>query len=135
MLTRLKDPAFSGRQLSALYLDQAFLAGNGNYLRSEIIHRAGLDPRARPADLSRGELGQLARTTLEISQRSYRTGGITLAPRLARALQKQGLKRGSRRFYVFGRAGLPCYQCTRPIERVDVGARRLYYCPTCQSGG
>ncbi len=135
VLTRLKDPAFSGRQLSALYLDQAFLAGNGNYLRSEIIHRAGLDPRARPADLSRGELGQLARTTLEISQRSYRTGGITLAPRLARALQKQGLKRGSRRFYVFGRAGLPCYQCTRPIERADVGARRLYYCPTCQSSG
>ena len=34
---RLADPAFCNRSLGSLYLQQAFLAGNGNYLRSEIL--------------------------------------------------------------------------------------------------
>ena len=132
VLARLRDPRFKGRELAAIYLDQEFLAGNGNYLRSEILHDAGLSPRARPAELTLGQAGKLARSTLELSRRSYETGGITLAPRLASSLKNQGLRRGSRRFYVFGRAGLPCFHCTGPIKRSDVNSRRIYFCPNCQ---
>ncbi len=131
---RLRDPRFANKELAALYLDQAFLAGNGNYLRSEIIHDARLHPRARPSELSRGELGRLARSTLAISQRSYATGGITLAPGLSRSLQKKGLAREWRRFYVFGRTDYPCYHCGASIVRSEVGSRRLYHCPDCQPG-
>ena len=129
---RLLEERFAGKELCALYLDQAFLAGNGNYLRSEIIHDARLDPRSRPGDLSRGELGRLARSTLTISRRSYETGGITVAPRLSRSLEKRGLRRGLRRFYVFERDGAPCYYCGYSIQRQEVGSRRLYHCPRCQ---
>ena len=129
---RLQESRFAGKELCALYLDQAFLAGNGNYLRSEIIHDARLNPRSRPADLSRGELGQLARSTLAISRRSYETGGITLTPRLSRSLEKLGLSRGRRRFYVFEREGAPCYHCGDSIARRELGSRRLYHCPRCQ---
>ncbi|MDX1736136.1 MAG: endonuclease VIII [Halioglobus sp.] len=129
---RLADPAFSKRQLSALYLDQAFLAGNGNYLRSEILYVAGLRPDARPVELSRGERGRLARATLAISRRSYETGGITTAPALARRLEKQGLSRAKRRFYVFGRAGRPCHSCGGRVLRSTAQSRRLYVCAHCQ---
>ena len=129
---RLKQPEFASRELSALYLDQAFLAGNGNYLRSEILHDARLHHRQRPMNLSRGELGKLARSTLAISRRSYETGGITLAPGLSKALQRQGLTREWRRFYVFGREDSPCYHCSHSIRRQEIGSRRLYYCPVCQ---
>ncbi len=129
---RLRLPAFNKRSLAALYLDQRFLAGNGNYLRSEIIHDAGVHPGCRPSQLGRGELGRLARSTLAISRRSYETGGITLAPGLSNRLQRQGLSRGRRRFYVFGRAGLPCYTCAATIERSEFSSRRLYHCPDCQ---
>jgi endonuclease-8 len=129
----LRERAFARKELCALYLDQAFLAGNGNYLRSEILHDAGLDPRARPAELSRGEIGALARSTLTISRRSYETGGITLAPRLSASLKAQGLTRGRRRFYVFGREECPCYTCGGNIVRQEVGSRRIYYCRACQS--
>lgn len=129
---RLRQPAFARKELAALYLDQAFLAGNGNYLRSEILHDAGLHPRARPAELSRGEIGALARSTLTISRRSYETRGITLAPRLSASLKSQGLSRGRRRFYVFGREDCPCYTCSGNIVRQEVGSRRLYYCRACQ---
>jgi endonuclease-8 len=129
---RLREVPFCNRELSALYLDQGFLAGNGNYLRSEILHDAGIHPRSRPRALGRGEIGRLARSTLAISRRSYLTGGITLAPRLAGVLERQGLKREWRRFYVFGRTGQPCYHCGTSIVRSEANTRRLYHCPNCQ---
>lgn len=130
---RLRAPRFAKKELAALYLDQTFLAGNGNYLRSEILHDARLHPGARPAKLSRAELGRLARSTLALSRRSYETGGITLKPRLSAALKAQGLSRAWRRFYVFGREDYPCYTCHKPIRRREMSNRRLYYCPTCQT--
>jgi endonuclease-8 len=132
---RLRETPFRNRELSALYLDQGFLAGNGNYLRSEILYDAGIHPRRRPGALGRGEIGRLARSTLAISQRSYQSGGITLAPRLAAGLRRQGLKREWRRFHVFGRTGQPCYHCGTPIVRSEANTRRLYHCPHCQPEG
>jgi endonuclease-8 len=129
---RLAERRFAMKNLATLYLDQAFLAGNGNYLRSEILHRAKLYPLRRPCDLSRGEIGKLARETLAISRRSYDTGGITVAPRLEATLKRQGARRGQRRFYAYGRAGLPCYQCGAEIDRLEFAGRRLYLCPRCQ---
>lgn len=130
--SRLLDPRFAGKTLAALYLEQAFLAGNGNYLRSEILHRARLHPLAKPRALARGEIGRLARETLTISRRSYATGGITVAPRLEASLRRRGARRGQRRFYAFGRAGLPCYRCGARIDRLELAGRRLYLCPDCQ---
>ena len=129
---RLREAPFCRRELAALYLDQAFLAGNGNYLRSEILHDAGIYPRTRPAVLSRGDIGRLARSTLTISRRSYDTGGITRAPGLAKSLTGKGLPRSRRRFYVFGRADQPCHHCGEAIVRSEANTRRIYYCPNCQ---
>ncbi len=129
---RLEEPRFSGRSLAALYLDQHFLAGSGNYLRSEILFCAGLHPQLRPTDLSRGERGCLARETLEVTQRSYATAGITLTPRLAASLARtvKGFER--RRFFVFARDGKPCYRCGSRIKKDTMGSRRIYWCPGCQ---
>jgi len=129
---RLQDARFARRSLAALYLDQQFLAGSGNYLRSEILFCAGLHPLRRPADLTRGERGRLARETLAVTLRSYETGGITLTPRLAARLARtvKGFER--RRFFVFARDGRPCYACGSKVLRDTVGSRRIYWCPTCQ---
>src|SRR5210317_176961 len=56
VVERLCDPAFRNRSLGSLYLDQRFLAGNGNYLRSEILWAAGLDSQRKPAGLAAAEL-------------------------------------------------------------------------------
>ena len=130
---RLAAPRFARRRLADLYLDQAFLAGVGNYLRAEILFAAGLDPSRRAGDLGRGECGRLARATLAVSRRSYETAGIVLPPRLAARLKRAGLRRGQRRFFVFGRDGQPCYRCGGEVQRVEQGGRRLYHCAACQS--
>lgn len=133
IVERLCDPAFCNRSLGSLYLDQRFLAGNGNYLRSEILWAAGLDPKRKPAGLAASELETLAEETRRMARRSYRTRGVMVTPVLARKLKADGLTYQAYRFYVFGREGLPCHRCGSPIERHTMGSRNLFMCPTCQS--
>lgn len=131
---RLTEPSFRGRSLASLYLSQQFLAGIGNYLRSEILHEAALGPALRPKELTLKERGALARATLQISRRAYATGGVTNRPGRVRTLQRRGYTRRQYRFAVFDREGLPCYRCQRAVVRIEVGSRRLYFCPDCQPG-
>lgn len=130
---RLDEREFRGRALGALYLDQGFLAGVGNYLRSEILYCAGLHPSRRALTLSRAERGRLARESLAVTRRSYATGGITLSPRLAAQARRESGAFERRRFFVFGRDGHQCYRCTEVIQRGSMSSRRIYWCPTCQS--
>ncbi len=129
---QLVEPRHRGRRLSALYLDQSFVAGIGNYLRSEILHDCGLHPGWRPKDLTRAQLGQLARSTLKITHRAFATAGVTNTQARARRLRAAGLRRAAYRFSAFARAGQPCYTCSTPIEKVTLNSRRLYLCPNCQ---
>ena len=119
---RLEDRRFAGRHLGALLLDQAFLGGLGNYLRSEILFDAGLRPERRPRDLDPRERAHLAEACLRIPRLSYRTRG-----RRGRYGNDGGF-----RFAVFDREGEPCPSCGTAIEREEVGTRRLYVCPQCQ---
>ena len=128
--TRLDDARFRGRALGALLLDQAFLAGMGNYLRSEVLFAARLRPERRPQDLDRSERRALARELLAIPRRSYATRGI--AP--ASGMREDYLTDAPDgfRFEVFDREGQPCPACGDTIVRREVGTRRLYLCPRCQ---
>ena len=129
---RLQSKAFAGRALNSVYLDQAFLAGLGNYLRSEILFIAGIHPARKARELSKGEIGKLARTTLDISQRSYASQGVTLPDRQYKTLKKKGLSYGKARFFVFSRANQPCRVCKTRIQRSSANSRRIYTCATCQ---
>jgi len=132
VLERLSEKRFRNRSAASLYLDQAFLAGNGNYLRSEILHIARVHHAERPTDLDARRLRELARQTLAVSRRSYRTRGITVVPDLDRRLKRDGFGYEARRFYVFGRAGRACHACGDTIQQTTAGSRRLYFCPSCQ---
>jgi endonuclease-8 len=151
---RALSPEFRRRSLAALYLDQHYLAGVGNYLRSEILFAARLSPWNKPCELTKQALSRLGRQTLTIAQRSYRTGGITNPPKLTARLRAQWLATHKRRnaetgdqalqtkqradneairFAVFRREGQPCYTCGTAIKQTNASARALYYCPECQS--
>jgi endonuclease-8 len=131
---RLNETAFRRRSLASLYLDQRFLAGIGNYLRSEILFAAGLHPSAKPGRLEQRDRNRLARVSLTIARRAYETGGITLPATKVKQLKALGLKRREYRFAVFDRAGDPCLTCGEEIERYEAGSRRIYRCPNCQPG-
>lgn len=132
IVDRLESATFRNRALGGLYLDQAFLAGIGNYLRSEILWAAGVDPTSKPSQLDAVALRTIARETLAISRRSYRTRGVTTPTKQAIERKTLGMSYQQYRFQVFGREGLDCYVCGATIERHTLGSRNLFVCPGCQ---
>lgn len=132
ILALLLAPRFQRRSLAALYLDQSFVAGIGNYLRSEILFEARVDPFDRPCDLSRGRLGRLARATLDLTRQSLATSGITNKPSYVARARRAGLSRRHYRFAIFDRQNEACFACNSPVARVDVSGRRIYLCKVCQ---
>lgn len=132
--TRLRDPRRARSTLGALLLDQSFVAGIGNYLRSDILFAAGLTHHRRAGSLSAPERRRLARAILDVSRRSYTTQGITNTAAHVRRLAAQGMGRGALRFRAYGRAGRPCWDCGTRIRRVEANGRALFFCARCQPG-
>jgi len=128
----LDDKRFAGRALGGLLLDQHFIAGIGNYLRSEILFEAGLHPARKPRSLTEDERAGLIEAVQMLIKRAYRLKGITNDPERAERLKKQGKHFGARRHMVFGRGGQACTTCGGPIDNTPVASRRLYLCPNCQ---
>ncbi len=132
LLAALQSKKHSRRKLSTLYLDQHFLAGIGNYLRSEILFVARLHPHLRPADCSEAQLYKLAKVSIEVTYQSYKYKGVTNDLDLANRLKASGASYRDYRYWVFGRVDQPCYVCSTEIVKEMVSSRRIYYCPTCQ---
>lgn len=133
IVARLRLTQFSSTTLARLYLDQHFIAGIGNYLRSEILFFSELHYGARPMHLSAPRLEHLARQTLAVTKRAYHTGGITNGRTQIAARRAGGeTRRRNLRHAVFDRAARPCERCGNTIQRVDIDFRRLYFCPGCQ---
>ena len=132
VVQRLIDKPFHRRRLTSLLLDQRFLSGLGNYLRSEILFTAGIHPSMRPVDCTTEQLTALATMAIALPRQSYETGGITNDLAQVAILQAHGITRSSYRFHVFSRDSKPCYRCGTPIVKELSGGRRYYFCPTCQ---
>lgn len=132
ILDRLQQRAFARKRLGGLLLDQHFLAGIGNYLRSEILFFAGILPKWRACDVSLERQQRLADVILEITHRAYDLAGVTNTAAWRELLKARGMRRAQWRHAVFNRAGEPCHACGTGIEKIQVASRRLYFCPHCQ---
>jgi len=120
---RLLSAKFRNRQFSGLLLDQAFLAGLGNYLRVEILWEVGLAPQHKASQLTDLQLDALAHALLAIPRLSYNTRGVVNDNKHHGALF---------RFKVFHRAGKKCERCGGKIEKTTLSSRPFYWCPGCQ---
>ena len=133
IVERMQSSRFCKRQLGGLLLDQAFLAGLGNYLRAEILFFARLHPARTPADCNVEELNKLSNQMLQLIHRSYKTRGVVNPPALVKKLKGKGkTQKEQHRFSVYNREGLPCYNCSTLIARIPSGGRHIYFCPSCQ---
>ena len=120
---RLLSPRFRNRQFAGLLLDQAFLAGLGNYLRVEILWQVGLTGNHKAKDLNAAQLDALAHALLDIPRFSYATRGQVDENKHHGALF---------RFKVFHRDGELCERCGGIIEKTTLSSRPFYWCPGCQ---
>ena len=132
VLEQIQNTKFGGRQLCHLLLDQSFLAGVGNYLRSEILFNAGLHPTRKLKSLTEEEQSRFADSAISTTRLAYVQKGVTVDKDLYDLLREQGMSRRQARHYVFTRDGLNCHACEELISHTRLSGRRLDYCPSCQ---
>lgn len=132
ILAQYRSDDFKNRKLTTLLLDQGFVSGIGNYLRSEIMFYAKVDPRKKLRDYSAEQKEALADATVKLSKRSYETGGITNDASIVEALKRENVDRKEYRHFVYKRTDKRCYKCGAIIEEEKTGGRKIYYCPSCQ---
>ncbi|MBV8211581.1 MAG: bifunctional DNA-formamidopyrimidine glycosylase/DNA-(apurinic or apyrimidinic site) lyase [Burkholderiaceae bacterium] len=105
------------------------VVGVGNIYASESLFDAGIDPRVPAGRLSRARCTRLAQAIRAVLTRAIDAGGSTLRD-YASADGAQGQYPLQAR--VYGRDGLECLVCGRPIRRIVQGQRATYWCARCQ---
>lgn len=118
------------RRLKPLLLDQEFVAGLGNIYVDEALHAARLHPLTPSNEVSRRKAGALH----EAVQRTLREAIAREGSSFDTFYRTPQGQPGSyqHQFRVYGRTGLPCGRCERPITRLVVGQRGTHVCPRCQ---
>lgn len=115
--------------IKSLLLDQRRLAGVGNIYADECLHRAGIAPTRRPADLSRADLLRLHAALRETLDQALAQGGSSVK-NFVDAEGRAGTFQEAHR--VYRRTGQPCPACGAPVERAVLGGRSTHFCPGCQ---
>ena len=131
IFSRLISDKFKNRQFSGLLLNQRFISGLGNYLRSEILFYSNCMYDDKSSKLNTSQNKLLATNIKDVSIRAYNQKGNTIFydDLMLKKLDKT-IK--NRRFMVFARKGHPCYICENTIIKDQASSRRIYYCPKCQ---
>ena len=131
IFSRLISNKFKNRQFSGLLLNQRFISGLGNYLRSEILFYSNCMYDDKSSKLNTSQNKLLATNIKDVSMRAYNQKGNTIFydDLMLKKLDKT-IK--NRRFMVFARKGHACYICENIILKDQASSRRIYYCPQCQ---
>ena len=116
------------RAIGEVLLDQRVVAGIGNVLRSETLFVAGVHPETPAARLSAEEVTRLLDTAAALVQRNARADAYPTRNTTGRRAPGDAL-------WVYQRTGQPCRRCGTTIRSAAPGldARRVYWCPACQT--
>jgi formamidopyrimidine-DNA glycosylase len=113
------------RQLKPLLLDQTFLAGLGNIYTDEALHLARIHPQTPSDSLDWKQAERLWEAIRVILQEGIRRNGSSI-DWVYRGGEFQNY------FRVYDRKGQPCPVCGAVVQRIVVGQRGTYVCPSCQ---
>ena len=122
--------------IGLLLMRQEVIAGIGNIYRAELLFRARIDPHKPGRDVTRAQWDALWRDTRALLRDGVRDGAIITTRPKDRPPNTPVVGRRMRRdarSYVAHRAGEPCRICTNPVQAEEMGGRRLYWCPVCQT--
>ena len=132
------DPLFTGEHIystigksnigiKALLLNQQILAGVGNYICDEALHRAKINPTKQHLNL--GQCVELRESLLHVIHASLVCGGVSIRD----YVHIDGTKgHYQNSFNVYGRAGENCSTCAGILNRSVVAGRTTVHCGSCQ---
>lgn len=117
------------RQIKALLLDQAFIAGLGNIYVDEVLWSARIHPLRLCNRLSAKKVKLVHGAIKLILRAAIAAKGTTIRDFRVDGAQPGGFKNHLK---VFDRSGCSCYRCEKRIIKTRVAGRGTYICPRCQ---
>ena len=118
--------------IGLLLMDQSVVSGIGNVYRAELLYRALLDPHTPGRDVPEELVRELWRDWTRLLAIGVETGQMMTMDDLSPDAWRAAMARRDDRHWVYHRAGLPCRVCGTEIVMEEMGARKLYWCPSCQ---
>jgi formamidopyrimidine-DNA glycosylase len=117
------------KTIKSFLLDQTKLAGVGNIYADEACFVAKVHPASITSKLSDIEVAKIwfaVKTVLKegIQYRGSSTSDFTTIDGTQGSYQKK--------HRVYGKEGVACVECAKPIERIKIIGRSTHFCPSCQ---
>lgn len=110
-------------------MNSNIVVGVGNIYASEALFLAGIHPKRHANRVSLQRMLALAGAIRTVLDRAITAGGTTLRD-FHNGDGEPGYFR--QELAVYGRPGLPCIVCKRPVSAVSLGQRSTFYCIGCQ---
>jgi len=118
--------------IGLLLMDQSVVSGIGNVYRAELLYRALLDPHTPGKLVPEEVVRELWRDWARLLVIGVETGQMMTMDDLDPEAYRRAMASRDDRHWVYHRAGLPCRVCGTEIVLEEMGARKLYLCPSCQ---
>lgn len=119
--------------IGLVLMDQQIIAGIGNVYRAEILFRAGLDPHTPANTIDRSQLVAIWDDWAYLLGIGIRVGQMITIDGLEGEAYRRALIDRDERHWVYKLDGSPCKRCGTNILLEEMGHRKLYWCPTCQT--
>lgn len=119
--------------IGLVLMDQSVVAGIGNVYRAEMLFRAELNPHTPANQLSQETLGDLWDDWAHLLEIGITVGQMITIDGLTGDDYVKALQERDERHWVYKLEGTPCKRCGTNIVLEEFGARKLYWCPGCQT--
>jgi len=119
--------------IALLLMDQSVVSGIGNVYRAEMLFRAQLNPYTPGREVREEIARDLWRDWVRLLTVGVEVGQMMTMDDLDPEQYRAAMAHRDDRHWVYHRAGLPCRVCGTEIALDEIGARKLYWCPSCQA--
>lgn len=110
-------------------MNSKIVTGIGNIYAAEALFMARIHPITPAALLSLEECERIVISIKQVLHAAITQGGTTLKD-FVNSEGKPGYF--SQKLHVYGRAGLPCTACGKPLYSIQLGQRSTVFCHDCQ---
>lgn len=115
--------------IKPLLMDQKKISGVGNIYANDGLFDAKIDPKRKANILSDKEIENLFTSVEKVLKLGLKLGGASELS-FVNALGGEG--KYQEHFLVYGQEGKPCPRDGSIIQKIALGGRGTYFCPTCQ---
>jgi len=120
-----------GRRVSIkqFIMNATIVVGVGNIYASEALFMARIHPKRAAGKFSAERMTRLSDAIKSVLELAIEAGGTTLRDFHGGDGEPGYFKQ---QLDVYGREGLPCADCKKPIKAIVLGQRSTFYCTQCQ---